>query len=180
MFGGNLQASAVAVVEQCDLLVAGFSHQLYLFSLSEATLKDIVSAHRHPVLHLHLDTNNNTLYTLDTHAFLFSFRIGKHAVLEQLERRRLGKGTLRAGWIRASKEAEVEVLTLNEEGTLTRHVGQCEYLVGKEVDEVLLLNEDYLVISKEGSKRLEVLSAINLERLYEYESAVAITSAEQY
>jgi hypothetical protein len=114
MFGGNLQASAVVVVEQCDLLVAAFSHQLYLFSLSEATLKDKVSAHRHPVLHLHLDTHSNTLYTIDTHAFLFSFRIGKHAVLEQLERRRLGKGTLRAGWIRASKEADVEVLALSE------------------------------------------------------------------
>jgi hypothetical protein len=59
-------------------------------------------------------------------------------------------------------------------------VGQCEYLVGKEVDRVLLLNEDYMVISKNSSKKLEVLSAINLEKLYEYESAVAITSAEQY
>lgn len=166
MFGGNLQASAVVVVEQCDLLVAAFSHQLYLFSLSEATLKDKVSAHRHPILHLHLDTHNNTLYTIDSHAFLFSFRIGKHAVLEQLERRRLGKGTLRAGWIRASKEAEVEVLALSEEGTLTRYVGQCEYLVGKDVDRVLLLNEDYLIISKNGSKKLEVLSAVNLEKLY--------------
>lgn len=60
----------------------------------------------------------------------------------------------------------MEVLALSEDGTLTRHVGQCEYLLGKEVDNVLLLNEDYLVIGKNGGKKLEVYSAVNLEKLY--------------
>jgi hypothetical protein len=180
MFGGNLQSSAVVAVDQCDLLVAAFSHQLYLFSLSEATIKDKVAAHRHPLLHLHLDPRTNTLTSLDDHGFLISFRVGKHALLEQLEKRRLGKALLREGRIRASREAELEVLSLAEDGTLTRHVGNCDYLVRKDVARILLLNDDYLVLAKNATNTLEVLSAVSLERLYEYESPTAVTSAEQY
>ena len=84
MFGGNLQSSAVVAVQQCDLLVTAFSQQIYLFSLAEATLKDKVAAHRHPILHLHFDTKSSTLHSLDAHGIVYSFRVGKHAVLEQL------------------------------------------------------------------------------------------------
>lgn len=105
MFGGYLVGPSVVAVEQHDLLVAAFSQQLYLFSLSEATLKDKLSVHRHPLLHIYFHTPTSTLHSLDSHGALNSFRVGKHAVLEQLERKRVGKKGLKEGRIRASREA---------------------------------------------------------------------------
>jgi hypothetical protein len=163
MFGGNLNATAAVGIEQCDLLVTAFSHQLYLFSLSEATIKDKLATHRHPILHLHFHQHSSTLYSIDAHGLLCSFRVGKHAVLEQLEKRRVGKkGAVRQARVRPSKEAEVEVLVLAEDGTLTRHVGNCEYLIEKEVSRILLLNEEYLIVAKQGSNSLSIISAVSL------------------
>lgn len=56
----------------------------------------------------------------------------------------------------------MEVLGLAEDGTLTRRVGQCEYLVAKEVNHILLLNDDYLVLAKNNSHSLHVYSAVSL------------------
>lgn len=128
--------------------MVAFSHQLYLFSLSEATIKDKLTPHQHPILHLYYSSRSSTLYSVDQHGLLCSFRVGKHAVLEQLEKQRITKKILKEARVRQSKEAEVEVLALSVDGTLIRHVGQCEYLIEKEVSRILLLNDDYLVLAK--------------------------------
>ena len=45
MHGGNLSASNIAIIEEFDLLIAAYSHQLYYFSLGEAIIKKKVAHH---------------------------------------------------------------------------------------------------------------------------------------
>jgi hypothetical protein len=84
MFGGRLSTSNLIVIDELDLLIAAFSHHLYLFSIRECSIKDHLSAHDAPILHLYYRASQQTIYSIDREGWLNSFRVGKHSLLERL------------------------------------------------------------------------------------------------
>lgn len=52
MHGGILSNNTLITIPQADLIVAAYSHQLYLFSIQEATITEKVAMHEHRIIDL--------------------------------------------------------------------------------------------------------------------------------
>lgn len=65
MFGGTLCNTNILIIEDYDLLIASFSHQVYEFSIRQAIITNIRTHHEHPIIHLHYDQVNSIVRSVD-------------------------------------------------------------------------------------------------------------------
>jgi hypothetical protein len=135
--------------------------------------------HEHPIVQLYYQTAQKVVFAVDQEGLVCSFRVGRHSIIEQLERYKIGKkGLITDARFRLSREADVEIITLNSDGALIRHVGQFEYLIEKTVTRIFMCNDEFIVIGR-ANNELQVISSASLEKLYEYKHTCAVTSVEQ-
>jgi len=147
MHGGELSSQNIAIIPQFDLLIAAYSHQLYFFSLAEATIANKLAHHHANILSVHYHPHTRLLTSVDTAGVIVTGQVEATATLVSVKKARLSTSShLTSAYISVDKSGEPVIYAIDGGENLLRFASGVTGLVRESSQKILLISEQVLVV----------------------------------